>query len=293
MAEPERDPYTGIMTTGHEWNGIKELVTPVPGAVKFFLFASTICAIILWILFPTWPYGVGYTKGVLGTDQRNVIEDELRQSTKLRASWEDKFRESDLITLQTDSTAMALASNHGARLFADNCAVCHGEGGAGGPGFPSLIDDQWLWGGEPEIIMETIRVGINTNHEDTRESEMIAFGDQELLGLEDRRSVAAYVRSLSGLLDNSDKNAAIITSGKDVFADNCASCHGDNAEGDQDVGAPNLTDENWIYGSDVKSVADTLLHGRKGVMPYWEQRLSETDRKLLTLYILSLGKRVQ
>ena len=290
MAEQEKDPYTGLMTTGHEWNGIKELMTPVPRAVKFFLIVSTLCAILLWVLYPTWPYGTGYTKGILGTDQRTVIAKELERSAQLRSAWETKFSKEDFATLQSDASAMQLVSLHGARLFADNCGVCHGTDGSGGPGFPSLRDDQWLWGGDPDAILETLRVGINTTHEDTRNSQMLAYGDQDLLQLADRRAVAAFVRSLSGALEETSQNAAQIASGKAVFAENCASCHGDEARGNHDVGAPNLTDDYWIYGGDAKSVADTIRHGRKGVMPFWDQRLSEADRKLLTLYVLELGK---
>ena len=293
MIKPERDPHTGLMTTGHEWNGIKELMTPIPGVVKFFLAITILTSVLFWILFPTWPYGPDYTKGILNIDQRNLVEEDLSRSAALRSPWEQKFSTTDFAQLETDEEAMAFVRTHGARLFEDNCSACHGLDGAGGPGFPSLTDDQWLWGDDPEVILETLRVGINTQHEDTRIAEMLAFGDLGMLDLKQRRALTSFIISLSRPDELDQKNMERLPEGKELFAENCASCHGDNGEGIQDVGAPNLADNFWIYGGDADTILATLKHGRKGIMPYWEERLSEADRRLLTLYVRDLGVQTQ
>ncbi len=291
MTKPERDPYTGLMTTGHEWNGIKELMTPIPGLVKFFLTTTILIAVLLWILFPTWPYGPNYTKGVLGVDQRSLVQEVLVKAASLRSVWEEQFTTTDMAILEGDPDAMAFVRMHGERLFEDNCSACHGLDAAGGPGFPSLVDDQWLWGGDFETILETLRVGINAKHEDTRYAEMLAFGDEGMLSSAERQAVTAYVISLSRPDELTEKQAGRLAEGTELFAENCASCHGEDGAGSRDVGAPNLTDGFWIYGGDANSITATLRHGRVGVMPYWEDRLTEADRRLLTLYVRDLGAR--
>ena len=293
MSKPERDPYTGLMTTGHEWNGIKELMTPIPGPVKFFLTITILSAILLWVLYPTWPYGSNYTKGVLGVDQRTLVEKSLTRSAALRTAWEEKFITTEMSEIEADNGAMAFVRSHGARLFEDNCSACHGLDGSGGPGFPSLTDDQWLWGRDADTILETLRVGINTSHDETRYAEMLAFGDQGMLDSKQRSALTAFVISLSRPNELTEKQMERVSAGRDLFAENCSSCHGEDGTGIQDVGAPNLTDGFWIYGGDADSIAATLRHGRVGVMPYWEDRLSEADRRLLTLYVRDLGSKPQ
>jgi cytochrome c oxidase cbb3-type subunit 3 len=177
----------------------------------------------------------------------------------------------------------------GRTLFADNCSVCHGASGAGGRGFPDLTGRSWLWGGEPETIGETIRVGINSTASDTRVSQMIAFGRDRVLTREQLLSVTAFVRSLSGQeLGAGEK--AMLAAGREVYAANCASCHGDTGHGKRDVGAPDLTDSVWIYGGDLQSVYASVYAGRQGYMPHWSARLSPTDIKILALYVGTLGK---
>ncbi len=288
MSKPERDPYTGLMTTGHEWNGIKELMTPIPGPVKFFLALTILSAVLLWILYPTWPYGPGYTKGVLGVDQRTLVENNLTKSAALRSVWEDRFTSAEMSALEADDDAMTFVRSHGARLFEDNCSACHGLDAAGGPGFPSLTDDQWLWGGDAETILETLRVGINAPHDETRYAEMLAFGDQGMLNSEERRTLTDYVISLSRPDELTKEQKELLPAGAELFDANCSSCHGEDGGGSHDVGAPNLTDDFWIYGGDAASIAATLRHGRIGVMPYWEDRLSEADLRLLSLYVRDL-----
>ena len=288
MAVSERDPHTGHMTTGHEWNGIKELNTPVPKLVWISLIITISFAVVYWILMPAWPLGVTYTKGLLGIDQRDRVAESLRDAAEARSVWTSQISERDFADIRTDEALMEIVRNTGATLFADNCAVCHGPNGGGGPGFPNLADGAWLWGGTPEHIMETLRVGINSTHEETRVAEMMAFGRDQILMRTDVLNVVAYVRSLSDPAVAQDERDAV-TAGKTVFAEQCVACHGEDGKGNIELGAPNLTDKNWIYGGSKAAIFETIWNGRKGWMPAWETRMSETDRKLLTLYIGILG----
>ncbi len=284
MSVPTRDPHSGHETTGHEWNGITELNTPVPKVAWGAYFVFTIAAVILWVLYPTWPLGETYTEGVLGADQRDSVEQQLTLVQDIREGQEAVIAAGSFAALQSDTSAMDYVHTAGARLYADNCAMCHGSGGEGAKGFPSLVDDQWLWGGTPDDIMETLRVGINTEHPETRVSEMLAFGRLGILSYEERRDLANYVHSLS-----SGESSVTAAKAGVMFETQCSACHGQDGKGVQAVGAPNLTDPFWIYGGSVGDIQLTLRDGRQGVMPNWNERLSETERKLLTLYILDLG----
>jgi cytochrome c oxidase cbb3-type subunit 3 len=285
MSVGERDPYTGHMTTGHEWNGIKELNAPVPKAVLFFLAVTFIFSLGYWILMPAWPTGVAYTRGLLGIDQRTTVAEKVAAAVQDRAIWTQKVAEDDYATVQADEALMRAVRQTGRTLFGDNCAVCHGQQGQGGKGYPAIAKAPWLWGGEPETVAETIRVGINATHPDTRVSQMMAFGRDKILERPDLLKVAAYVHSLS---HKSDASAATLQDGKAVFDANCVACHGEDARGKRDVGAPDLTDSFWIYGSDLQGIYETIYGGRQGQMPGWENRLSPLDRKILTLYLLDL-----
>ncbi|WP_416797680.1 cytochrome-c oxidase, cbb3-type subunit III [Ciceribacter azotifigens] len=289
MAKERRDSATGRYTTGHEWNGIEELETPIPRVVLFFLAATTLIAIGYWILMPAWPLGVTYTKGLLGIDQRKVVTKQVEDAEAVRAAWTDRIAEASLGEIAADPDLMQHVRETGRTLFIDNCAACHGTRGTGGPGFPNLSAKAWLWGGEPETILETIRVGINSAHGETRTSQMLAFGRDGTLERDQVRAVAAYVRSLSGLPMGAD-NKELIDAGKEIFSANCTACHGEDARGSTDVGAPNLTDKTWIYGGDAQTVFTTIYSGRQGQMPSWENRLSPVSMKLLALYVGTLGE---
>lgn len=285
MSVGERDPYTGHMTTGHEWNGIKELNAPVPKAVLFFLAVTFIFSLGYWVLMPAWPTGIAYTKGLLGIDQRTTVAESVAAAAQGRAVWAQKVADGDYATVQADAALMRTVRLTGRTLFGDNCAVCHGLQGQGGKGYPAIAKAPWLWGGEPETVAETIRVGINSTHPDTRVSQMMAFGRDKILERPDLLKVAAYVHSLS---HKSDAPAATLQDGKAVFDANCVACHGEDAKGKRDVGAPDLTDTFWIYGSDLQGIYETIYGGRQGQMPGWEGRLSPLERKILTLYLLDL-----
>jgi cytochrome c oxidase cbb3-type subunit 3 len=289
MAVEERDPFTGHLTTGHEWNGIKELNTRVPRAVYFFLIVTFLFGVGYWLLMPAWPTGTSYTKGLLGIDQRNVVTQSLKQAEQARAPWTDRIEKADFVTIQNDAGLMANVRGTGHTLFGDNCAACHGLDAKGGKGFPNLTTAAWLWGGTPEAIAETVRVGINAPHPETRSSQMLAFGRDGMLQRPDIDNLVAFVRSQSNPVPN-EAAAKQVEAGKALFAANCASCHGDNAKGSTDLGAPDLTDANWIYGGDAQSIHTSIWGARQGHMPSWEARLSELDRKILTLYLLDLRK---
>ncbi|PSC05990.1 cytochrome-c oxidase, cbb3-type subunit III [Alsobacter soli] len=290
MAVEERDPHSGYLTTGHEWNGIKELNTPVPRPVYLFLALTALFAVVYWVLMPAWPVGRTYTKGLLGMDQRTSVTSELKQAALERSAWMKRIETEALPAIQADAGLMQRVRETGRTLFADNCAACHGREARGGPGFPDLTTSSWLWGGDPETIAETIRVGVNSAHKDSRVSQMPAFGRDKMLEPRQIEDVITYVRSLSSQPRSAP--AAQVESGRDLFAANCAACHGDDAKG-IGAGAPNLTDSFWLYGGDVESLRRTLTQGRQGHMPTWEARLTEAERKLLALYIVDLRRKEQ
>ena len=290
MAVEERDPHSGYLTTGHEWNGIKELNSPVPRLVFFFLGATFLFSLIYWVLMPAFPTGLSYTRGLLGIDQRQSVAADLRQATLDRAAWVKQIETADYAAIQADTRLMKIVRETGRSLFGDNCAVCHGLAGKGGPGFPDLAAGQWLWGGMPDQIFETIRVGINAPHDKSRVAMMPAFGNTDVLPAKDIAAVASFVQSLAHPAALSPAEATQVPAGKQVFAANCASCHGEDAKGKQDVGAPGLFGPSWIYGGDRDSIIASLYRGRQGWMPSWEGRLTPVDRKILTLYVLDLGR---
>ena len=288
MAVEERDPHTGFLTTGHEWNGIKELNTPVPRPVYFFLIATALFSVGYLILIPAWPTGVSYTKGLLGIDQRTTVAESLKQAQIERSAWTKRIETESFSSIQSDPKLMTIVRQTGRAVFGDNCAACHGADARGGRGFPNLTTASWLWGGAPEALAETIRVGINSPHADSRASQMPAFGRDQILQPTDIENVVSYVRTLSDPASSKDVPAEKIKAGQAVFAANCASCHGDDARGSTETGAPNLTDKFWIYGGDAQTIAITVRNGRQGHMPTWEGRLSPLDRKILTLYVFDL-----
>jgi cytochrome c oxidase cbb3-type subunit III len=283
--QPDRDGLTGYLTTGHEWNGIKELNTPVPRAVYFFLTLAFVFSLGYWVLMPAWPLGVTYTRGLLGVDQRNILAATLKEAAGDRDAWAKKIASEDYAAIQSDPHLMTVVRETGHALFGNNCAACHGIDAKGGPGFPNLTTSSWLWGGKPEDIFNTIRVGINSAHPDTHVSQMPAFGHDQMLPRPDILKVIAYVYSLSNP-NARDLDPKRIEAGKAIFTANCVACHGDDAKGNPELGAPDLTDRFWIYGGDLETIDTTVWGGRQGHMPTWESRLSALDRKILTLYLL-------
>ena len=290
MAELERDPHTGYLTTGHEWNGIKELNSPVPIAVYAFIAVTHLFALVYWVLMPTWPLLTTHTKGLLNHDDRAVVEKSVKQAELDRANWTDRIAAGSYPSIQADARLMLRVRETGRTLFGDNCAGCHGREARGAKRFPDLTTEFWLWGGTPEAVAETIRVGINSPHPNSRVSQMLAFGRDGVLKQNEIESVVSYVRYLS----ESDPNKPMpeaLKAGAAVFSANCASCHGERGKGNPDVGAPNLTGARWMYGNDAEAIYNSIWDGRRGYMPSWENRLSSVERKILVLYLLDLRGR--
>jgi cytochrome c oxidase cbb3-type subunit 3 len=284
----ERDPKSGYLTTGHEWNGLTELNTPVPRLVFFFLALAVLFSVGYWILMPAWPVGSTYTKGLLGRSDRTQVTEAVKQAAVDRAAWTGQIANKSYAEIEADPRLMTAVRQTGRTLFGDNCAVCHGRDAKGGKGFPNLTGASWLWGGSPEAIAETIRVGINSAHPESRNSQMPAFGRDQVLQRADIENVVAYVLSLAN--PKTKPLAGNAEAGKAVFNANCAVCHGPDAKGKTDVGSPNLTDRFWMYGADEDSIYNTVWGGLQGHMPTWESRLSPVDRKILALYLVGLRK---
>jgi cytochrome c oxidase cbb3-type subunit 3 len=280
------DKVTGTATTGHEWDGIKELNTPLPRWWIITFYACIVWAIGYWIVYPAWPLVSGYTSGVLHYSSRADVAVELANLEKIRGEKMVTLGAASLADIEKDPALLALARARGKAVFGDNCAPCHGSGGAGAKGYPNLNDDDWLWGGSLDQIMQTIQFGVRSGHPKTHESAMLAFGKDGMLKSDEIVTVANYVRSLSGLPTQQGYDPA---AGRKIFADNCVSCHGDAGKGNQELGAPNLTDKIWLYGADEATIIETVTNGRSGVMPAWIGRLDPSTIKAMAVYIHSLG----
>lgn len=283
---PERDEVSGELTTGHEWNGIKELNTPIPKVFRIWLWGSIAICVVYWLLYPAWPFVSDYTKGVLGYSSRLDVQEKVADGRALRAETFAPFETLDVTTLSEDPDLQARYEPAAQVLYRDNCSVCHGRDLQGQENFPNLTDGHWLWSGTPEEIEYTLQVGINTTHEDTRYAEMPAFGRDDMLAAAEISDVTDYVLQISG----QPHDATAAARGEDLFAENCSGCHNDGGIGGLESGAPSLTDEAWIYGKDPDAILETLKNGRAGVMPSWSTRLSPAEIKLLTLYVLWAGE---
>ena len=280
------DKISGTATTGHEWDGIKELNTPLPRWWILTFYACIIWAFGYWLVYPAWPLISGYTSGMLHYSSRADVAVQLANLEQIRGDKMVALGAAPLADIEKDPALLALARARGKAAFGDNCAPCHGSGAAGAKGYPNLNDDDWLWGGKIEQIMQTIEFGARSGHAKTHESAMLAFGRDGILKPGQIVTVANYVRSLSGLPTAAGFDAA---AGGKIFAENCASCHGDAGKGNQELGAPNLTDKIWLYGSDEATLIETITNGRSGVMPAWTGRLDPTTIKALAVYVHSLG----
>jgi cytochrome c oxidase cbb3-type subunit 3 len=239
-----------------------------------------------WIVYPAWPLLSSYSTGVLHYSSRADVAVELANLEKIRGEKMVALGSASLADIEKDPALLALARARGKTVFGDNCAPCHGSGAAGAKGYPNLNDDDWLWGGSLDQIMQTIQYGIRSGHPKTHDSAMLAFGKEGVLKPEQIVTVANFVRSLSGLPTDKGYDAA---AGKKIFAENCAACHGDTGKGNQELGAPNLTDKIWLYGSDEASLVETITNGRSGVMPAWVDRLDPSTVKAMAVYVHSLG----
>lgn len=280
------DALSGVTTTGHSWDNIQELNNPLPRWWLWTFYATIVWAVAYCIAYPAWPLVSSYTKGALGWQSREAVVADLDALRQMRSGMTAKLAETSLEEIAQHPEMFAFARAQGKAAFGDNCAPCHGAGGAGFKGYPNLNDDDWLWGGSLAQIEQTIRYGVRSTNEQGHSGSMPAFGRDGMLKRDEISHVADFVRSLSGL--PTDK-AADLVAGAKIFADNCAACHGDKGQGSLDLGAPNLSDKIWLFGSDKATIVEGLMNGRGGVMPTWHGRLDDTTIKALTLYVHSLG----
>lgn len=282
---PELDPHTGVHTTGHEWDGIRELNNPLP---KWWLYVFYVCiawSVVYWVLMPAWPLLNDYTKGLLGYSDRGQVAKELADKVKAQSGFVDRIRASSLQDIRTDPQLLSFALAGGRSAFGDNCAGCHGTGAQGGYGYPNLNDDDWLWGGTLDQIYTTLKVGIRSGHPDARFNDMPAFGALGALTRDEVNDMVAYVR----LLSMPGENPQAVERARPKFVDNCVPCHGADGKGNQELGAPNLADGYWLYGGDRVALFQSIYYSRGGVMPNWSNRLDEATIKQLAVYVHSLG----
>jgi len=279
------DPYTGTPTTGHEWDGLQELNTPLPRWWLWLFYATIVWAVGYWIVYPAWPLFASYSQGVVGWHSRNAIVTDLNSLKTQRGPLMDKLAAASLTEIVADPQLLDFARAVGKSAFAENCAPCHGAGGGGAKGYPNLNDDNWLWGGKLADIQQTITHGVRADDDKTRMGSMPAFGRDGMLKRDEISAVADYVRSLNGLpTPNAD-----LALGQKIFADNCAVCHGPAAKGNRELGAPNLTSGIWLYGDSKAMIMEAVSNGRGAMMPAWGGRLDPTTIKALSVYVYSFG----
>ncbi|ESX64783.1 cytochrome CBB3 [Mesorhizobium sp. LSHC420B00] len=284
MSREHIDKVSGIPTTGHEWDGIKELNNPLPRWWVITFHITIAWAIGYTVAYPAWPVLTSATKGVLGYSSRNDVKDELAAAEAAKGNYVAAIQAKPVSEITADDALREFAVAAGAATFKVNCVQCHGSGAQGSKGFPNLNDDDWLWGGKAEQIQQTIAHGIRfASDPDTRVSEMPAFGD--IITTDQIKQVGAYVASLSGPV----QDTSLIEPGANVFAENCAGCHGENAKGNKEFGAPDLTDAIWLYGPGETAIAAQVRAPKHGVMPAWIGRLGEIKVKELAVYVHSLG----
>jgi cytochrome c oxidase cbb3-type subunit III len=284
MAEKHVDELSGVETTGHVWDGIRELNNPLPRWWVWTFYLTILWAIGYTVVYPAWPLLTENTKGIWNTTNRAELKNELAAAAENQKVFVDKIAATPVTDIIKDPALSEFATAAGAAAFKVNCTPCHGSGAAGGVGYPNLNDNDWLWGGNVEQIYTTVSHGIRYGTDaDTRVSEMPAFG--EMLKPEEIQNVAAYVASLSGL----PVTVGTPEAGKQLFIDNCAACHGENAAGGRDFGAPNLVDAIWLREKGQDAIIAQVTKPKHGQMPAWSARLGDTVVKELTVYVHSLG----
>jgi cytochrome c oxidase cbb3-type subunit III len=281
----EKDSVTGHVTTGHEWDGLKELNRPLPKWWVYLLYATIVWAAGYCLLYPSFPGLSGYFHGLLAYSTRDKVDADVAAVARQRSGAMDRIKSSSFEEIRKDPQLLAVAETAGRITFANNCQPCHGAGGGGNPGYPALAAGNWLWGGTLEAIQQTVTHGIRSGDPDARISQMPRFGADAVLKPEEIQQVADYVETLFGLAA-ADKD---VSAGKKLFAENCAACHGDAGQGNRDFGAPKLAAHTHLYGDDRSAIVAQITNPRSGVMPNWNTRLDEATIKSVALYVHSLG----
>jgi cytochrome c oxidase cbb3-type subunit III len=278
----EKDSISGQETTGHEWDGVKELNTPLPTWWVYTFYATIVFAVVYCVLYPAVPSLGGHTAGLLGYTNRAALTQSLEEQNRERAKFVDRIRSASFAQIRQDPELFNFAVAGGRSAFQTNCMQCHGAGGAGSTGFPSLADDDWLWGGKIDQIHQTIQFGVRNANEKSRQILMPRYGADGLLTPDQVGVVTDYVLSLSG-------KGKATAEGAKLFQEQCAACHQPDGKGNLEMGAPNLTDGLWLYGGSRDAVYRSIFYARNGSMPAWGERLDEATLKMLALYVHALG----
>ena len=276
-------------TTGHSWDGIEEFNNPLPRWWLWIFYACIVWAIWYSIAYPAWPGVKSATAGYLGFSTRAQVAEDIATAEAKNAAINEKLASVELASIATDPELEGYAKSAGAAVFKTWCAQCHQTNGAGAVGYPNLQDDDWLWGGTMEDIHLTLLHGIRSEtDDDSRYSEMPAFGRDELLEEEEISQVVNFVMSLTPNV-NPPQDPSMVEAGAVVFEDNCVACHMEDGSGDRTQGAPNLADAIWLYGGDYAAISETVHNSRFGVMPDWNERLSEAQIRAVATYVHQLG----
>ena len=278
MSDEKTNPHG--QTTGHVWDDtLAELTNPPPKWWMLGLHASWILVVLYTLYYPSWPLVNSYFKGLAGWSSIKEYKEDLQEVESIRAPYEEKIAKLDAKAILANPELKEYVNRSAKVLFGDNCAACHGSGGQGNPGFPSLVDDDWLYGGTIEAIMQSITNG--------RKGMMPKMGGQQL--------TAEEIDKLANAIYNGK-----VTEEPLYMAKGCVGCHGPDGKGMQALGSANLTDKIWRFRAEdqLASIKYTITHGvndptdpktRKAEMPAWKDRLSETQIKKLAVYVHELG----
>ena len=268
MNEPKRKPGEKPKTMGHVWDeDLQELNNPLPRWWLNLFYITLVFGIGYLALYP----GLGNFAGMLGWTQKGQYDGEIAAADKQFSPLYEKYLKEDLTLVAADRAALKT----GERLFVNYCTTCHGSDAGGGPGFPSLRDADWLYGGDPQVIKASIMNG--------RTGAMPAWG--VVLGPDGTANVAEYVIALGGR----SVNDTVAAAGKEKFQQLCVACHGADGKGNTAMGAPNLTDNVWLYGGSKPSIMESIEKGRNGRMPAHAEFLGEAKAHLLAAYVYSLS----
>lgn len=294
MADDRKDidELSGIETTGHEWDGLKELNNPLPKWWVYTFYASCVWALLYTVLFPAWPLVNQATAGIFGYSSREAVMQDIAEHKADQSLYVDRIAMLDVDEIAADPELAEFAMNGGAAVFRTHCSQCHGAGAEGRQllGYPNLNDDAWLWGGQRAEIYQTIAHGIRWEEDyDTRYSEMPAFGSDDILSAEEIRQVVEFVWTISHTGEPEAVDWDLAVPGADIYDAQCASCHGVQGLGNHDLGAPNLADSIWLYGGDRETLYETVYNARNGVMPAWLGRLTEAEIKQVSLWVHGRG----
>jgi cytochrome c oxidase cbb3-type subunit III len=267
-------------TLGHSWDGIEELNNSDPLWLRLLFYGAVFFGLFYFILYPSWP--TPHNHGLLNWTSNKELKDSIKEVESVRAQYQIEFDKASFAEILQDTKLLNFALAGGKSAFQNNCAPCHGTEGHGSLGYPNLAAGSWMWGGKVEDIYTTLLYGIRSEHEETRQSNMAAFGRENILTKEQIDIITKHVINLNSHELQSKE-------GSKLYQDNCSSCHGADGSGNYEFGAPNLKDSIWLYGGSYDQIYDVIYNGRAGVMPYWTNKLSDSTIRQLAIYVHQLG----